>query len=140
MTDYNARVFKQEMEAHHYVNSLAVKVWTTEAGRHKRFVKALNAYFESDPNPVTLDQIKVEDQARSDCVEKALLTAQAEKGQGWGYLENGQKYVDNLVVKYQGDLSQCTDIERKTVDYIEILDARSKQLADITKERSVGAK
>lgn len=138
MTDFNARVFKQEMEAHQYVNSLAVKLWTTEAARHKRFVKLLSGCFESDPNPVTLNQIKLEDQARSDCVENALWTAQAEKGQGWGYLESGQKYVDNLVVKYQGDLSQCTELERRTVDYIESLDARSKELPDIMKERSVG--
>lgn len=133
MTDFNARVFKDEMTKHNYVNSQAVQVWTTEAARHKRFVNTLNASFEVNPNPVTLDQLTKEDKARSDCVEIAIKTAKAEKNQGWGYLEMGQEYVNNLVMKYEGDLSQCTEIERKTIDYIESLDARRKQLVEVTK-------
>ncbi len=81
-----------------------------------------------------MDQLAKEDKARSDCVEIALKTAEAEKNQGWGYLEMGQEYVNNLVMKYQGDLSQCTEIERKTIDYIESLDARRKQLVEVTKQ------
>ncbi|WP_203648947.1 hypothetical protein [Secundilactobacillus yichangensis] len=127
MTEWNAATYKEYMQKNHLVESRAVKSFVLEAAKQMRWVKIYSDYMNDDPNPVTLNFMEKADKDRQEAIKMALWTAMEEKKQGWQFLENGQEYVNTLMLKYQGDLTKCTDEERLTEQFIDELDQQSRR-------------
>lgn len=58
----------------------------------------------------------------------AIETAEAEKLQGWRYLEDGSDFVNALLIKYEGKLEKCTHLEKLKTEYIEILEETQQKM------------
>lgn len=102
--------------------SRAVKVYLSKAKHcHQRRKLMRKAVTEHPRNVVLQTEYQHLDESRVENVWLAIETAQAEKLQGWHYLEDGDDFVYTLLVKYQGDVSQYSWLEKAQVDYIEIL-------------------
>ncbi|WP_334468966.1 hypothetical protein [Levilactobacillus sp. HBUAS67488] len=87
--------------------------------------KAVHAH---PTNRVLQAEYKRLDEERVKYVWWALDTAEAEHLQGWRYLEDGSDFVNAMLIKYEGDLSQRTQIERAQSEYIEVLEEAQQQL------------
>lgn len=127
MTEWNAKTYKEFMENNCLVESRAVKSFITEAAKQMHAMKVYSDYMADDPNPVTLNFMEQADKKRQQNIEMAIWVATEEKKQGWKFLENGQEYVNTLMLKYQGDLTKCTDEERLTEQFIDELDQQSRR-------------
>lgn len=127
MTEWNAQTYKSFMQQNHLTESRAVKSFIREAAKQMHWMKIYSDYMQSDPNPVTLSFMDKADKDRQEAIKMALWVAAEEKKQGWKFLENGQEYVNNLMLKYQGDLTNCTDEERLTEQFIDELDQQSRR-------------
>lgn len=137
MTEWNAKTYKEFMENNHLLESRAVKSFVREAAKQMRAVKIYSDYMADDPNPVTLDFMEQADKARQEAIKMAIWVATEEKKQGWKFLEDGQEYVNTLMLKYQGDLTKCTDEERLTEQFIDELDQQSRRQSKQVSKRIV---
>lgn len=80
----------------------------------------MEATVKANPeNKVLRATYKRLDEYRANYAWQALDTAKAESLQGWRYLEDGSDFVNALLIKYEGDLSKCTHLEKLKSEYIE---------------------
>lgn len=57
----------------------------------------------------------------------AMDIAQEEKQQGWRFIEDGDKYIAWLLLKYDGDPSQFTKLEQLEYDNAQWLDEMNRR-------------
>lgn len=102
--------------------SRAVKLYLSKAKHYHTQCKLVQKVVAEHPNNLALQsEYRRLDESRVENVWLAVETAQAEKLQGWRYLEDGDDFVYTLLVKYQGDVAKYSWLEKTKVDYIEIL-------------------
>lgn len=124
----NYREYQAIMHDQGLQDSQAVEAYLTRAKHHARMVKKMQASYDlMGMNEAMYNLIKREDQKRSEMVQAAIETAQAEKAQGWKYLEDGPTFVESLLIKYEGDLSQATVEESKQMELADLLDTMDKR-------------
>lgn len=132
MSDYmNAREYQAIMSEKGYKESQAVKLALRLASKYKRQEVLLKHAAEAEPaNPVYAVMSEKSSSERASYVWQAINIAEAEHNQGWQYFENGDDFVAGLMVKYEGDLTQCDEFEKKTIEFINYLDQLKKQVSE----------
>lgn len=126
----SSRQFKAIMSKNGWHMSQAVKIYLIKASHCFKQRKLMEATVKAHPeNKVLRATYKRLDESRANYAWQALDTAKAESLQGWRYLEDGSDFVNALLIKYEGDLSKCTHLEKLKSEYIEILEEeRQKQI------------
>lgn len=115
--------FKDIMADNGWHMSRAVKVYLVKASHCFKQRELMTGSIKAHPdNRVLQAEYKRLDELRANYVWQALDTAEAEYLQGWRYLEDGSEFVNAMLVKYRGDLTQCTRTERLKSAYIELLE------------------
>lgn len=114
--------FAAIMDENGWRMSEAVKLYLVKAShcfkQHELMAKAVKAHPDNQPLQAEYRRL---DEDRANYVWQALDTAKAEHTQGWRYLEDGSDFVSTMLIKYEGDLSQCTWLEQLKSEYIDIL-------------------
>jgi len=111
------------MQSENLRSSQAVKVYLTKAAHFYNQQKVLQRAVVNHPANITLEaEMRHVDESRVENVWLAIETAKEEKKQGWLYLENGNNYVNTLLIKYEGQMERCTRLEKVKTEYIEILE------------------
>lgn len=127
----NSKEFKAIMDENGWKNSEAVKVYLNFAAHYKRLYTALKKNYqdrEADTEFLHKQLYKL-DEKRIEAVWLALDTAHEEQLQGWRYIEDGEEYINMLMVKYDCDLSKCNQLEKLKVAYTQNVDEqRRKQI------------
>lgn len=115
--DYNQ--FQTVMGENGYQKSKAVDVYLNKAIHYNRMIKSIKANIE-DKEPVVKAKmekfIKMYNDKRIEAVWDAIKVAELEKLQGWKFIEDGEGFVLQLQIKYQGNLKEATDFEKKQVE------------------------
>lgn len=127
----NSKEFKAIMDENGWRTSEAVKVYLNFAAHYKRLYNKLKSNYEDrDLNTDFLQkQLRRLDEKRVNSVWLALDTAQDEQLQGWRFIEDGEEYLNMLMVKYDCDLSKCTELEKLKVAFTQNVDEqRRKQI------------
>lgn len=120
--------YEEVMAAEGLVSSRAVKLYLLKANDFFRQQEQLKLAVAAHPNNVALAAgLKHADESRVENVWLAIETARAEKLQGWKYLEDGSDFVNTLLVKYKGDMTRCTHLEKLKTEYIEILEEEQQR-------------
>lgn len=115
--DYNQ--FKAIMAENGYQKSKAVDVYLNKAMHYNKLIKSINANIKDKEPVVKLKMekfIKKYDDARIEAVWDAINVAKLEKYQGWKFIEDGDEFILQLQIKYQGNMKQATEFERKQVE------------------------
>lgn len=115
--DYNQ--FKAIMTENGYQKSKAVDVYLDKAMHYHRLAKRLVANTHDKEPVVRLKMekfVKKYDDARIEAVWDAINVAKLEKYQGWRFIEDGEGFVLQLQIKYQGKLKEATEFEKKQVE------------------------
>ena len=115
--DYNQ--FKAIMSENGYQKSKAVEVYLNKASYYTRLIKRI-VENTSDKQPIVRAKIekfiKMYNDKRVEAVWNAISVAELEKLQGWKFIENGEEFILQLQIKYQGKLKQATEFEKKQVE------------------------
>ena len=115
--DYNQ--FKAIMAENGYQKSKAVDVYLNKAMHYNKLIKSIKANIKDKEPVVKLKMekfIKKYDDARVEAVWDAINVAKLEKYQGWKFIEDGEEFILQLQIKYQGKLKKATDFEKKQVE------------------------
>lgn len=115
--DYNQ--FKAIMAENGYQKSKAVDVYLNKAMHYNKLIKSIKANIKDKEPVVKLKMekfIKKYDDARVEAVWDAINVAKLEKYQGWKFIEDGEEFILQLQIKYQGKLKQATEFEKKQVE------------------------
>ena len=115
--DYNQ--FKAIMAENGYQKSKAVDVYLNKAMHYNKLAKRLVTNTQDKEQVVKLKMekfIKKYDDARVEAVWDAINVAKLEKYQGWRFIEDGDEFILQLQIKYQGNMKQATEFERKQVE------------------------
>lgn len=127
--DYNQ--FKAIMAENGYQKSKAVDVYLNKAIRYHRLAQKIVANTQ-DKDPVV--KIKMEkfikkyDDARIEAVWDAINVAKLEKYQGWKFIEDGEEFILQLQIKYQGNMKQATEFEQKQVELSTLYEQAYKEI------------
>lgn len=127
--DYNQ--FKAIMAENGYQKSKAVDVYLNKAIRYHRLAQKIVANTQ-DKDPVV--KIKMEkfikkyDDARIEAVWDAINVAKLEKYQGWRFIEDGDEFILQLQIKYQGNMKQATEFEQKQVELSTLYEQAYKEI------------
>ncbi|OQR15209.1 hypothetical protein [Ligilactobacillus salivarius] len=128
--DYNQ--FKAIMAENGYQKSKAVDVYLDKAMHYNRLAKRLVANTQDKEPVVRLKMekfVKKYDDKRVEAVWDAISVAELEKLQGWKFIEDGEMFILNLQIKYQGKLKKATEFEKKQVELATLYEqAYKKQL------------
>lgn len=128
--DYNQ--FKAIMAENGYQKSKAVDVYLNKAMHYNRLAKRITANIQEKEPVVKLKMekfVKKYDDARVETVWDAINVAKLEKYQGWKFIEDGEMFILNLQIKYQGKLKKATEFEKKQVELATLYEqAYKKQL------------
>lgn len=128
--DYNQ--FKAIMTENGYQKSKAVDVYLDKAMHYHRLAKRLVANTHDKEPVVRLKMekfVKKYDDARIEAVWDAISVAELEKLQGWKFIEDGEEFILQLQIKYQGKLKEATEFEKKQVELATLYEqAHKKQL------------
>ncbi|WP_423479556.1 hypothetical protein LRS64_07080 [Ligilactobacillus salivarius] len=128
--DYNQ--FKAIMAKNGYRKSKAVDVYLNKAMHYNKLAKRLVTNTQDKEQVVKLKMekfIKKYDDARIEAVWDAISVAELEKLQGWKFIEDGEMFILNLQIKYQGKLKKATEFEKKQVELATLYEqAYKKQL------------
>ncbi|QOX67339.1 hypothetical protein GNY08_07075 [Levilactobacillus brevis] len=120
--------YKEVMTAEGLTSSRAVKLYLLKANGFFKQQELLKVAVAAHPNNVALMAgLKHADESRVENVWLAIETARAEKLQGWKYLEDGNDFVNTLLIKYEGDMTRCTHLEKLKTEYIEILEEEQQR-------------
>ena len=126
--DYNQ--FQTVMGENGYQKSKAVDVYLNKAIHYNRMIKSIKANIE-DKEPVVKAKmekfIKLYDSKRIEAVWNAIKVAELEKLQGWKFIEDGEGFVLQLQIKYQGNLKEATDFEKKQVELATLYEQAHKK-------------
>ena len=115
--DYNQ--FKAIMAENGYQKSKAVDVYLDKAMHYNKLIKSIKANTKDKEPVVKLKMekfIKKYDDARIEAVWDAINVAKLEKYQGWKFIEDGDEFILQLQIKYQGNIKQATEFEQKQVE------------------------
>ena len=72
--------------------------------------------------------IKKYDDARVEAVWDAINVAKLEKCQGWKFIEDGDEFILQLQIKYQGNMKQATEFEQKQVELSTLYEQAYKEI------------
>ncbi|MBN2921684.1 hypothetical protein [Ligilactobacillus salivarius] len=128
--DYNE--FQAIMLENSYQQSKAVEVYLNKASYYTRLIKRI-VENTADKQPIVKVKmekfIKMYNDKRIEAVWDAISVAELEKLQGWKFIEDGEMFILNLQIKYQGKLKKATDFEKKQVELATLYEqAYKKQL------------
>lgn len=120
--------YKSVMEDSQLTESKAVKLFLDKAAHFNHTIQLLNNVLISNPgNKALTRNIKNADDSRIQSVWQAIDTAAMEQYQGWKLIEDGDDFMSVVMVKYQGRLNEATLVERKTIEFMELLDEMKKR-------------
>lgn len=115
--DYNQ--FKAIMAENGYQKSKAVDVYLNKAMHYNKLIKSIKANIK-DKQPIVKVKmekfIKMYNDKRVEAVWDAINVAKLEKYQGWKFIEDGDEFILQLQIKYQGNMKQATEFEQKQVE------------------------
>lgn len=128
--DYNE--FQAIMLENSYQQSKAVEVYLNKTSYYTRLIKRI-VENTADKQPIVKVKmekfIKMYNDKRIEAVWDAISVAELEKLQGWKFIEDGEMFILNLQIKYQGKLKKATDFEKKQVELATLYEqAYKKQL------------
>lgn len=115
--DYNQ--FKAIMAENGYQKSKAVDVYLNKAMHYNKLIKSIKANIKNKEPVVKLKIekfVKKYNEARIEAVWDAINVAKLEKYQGWRFIEDGDEFILQLQIKYQGNMKQATEFEKKQVE------------------------
>lgn len=127
--DYNQ--FKAIMAENGYQKSKAVDVYLNKAMHYNKLIKSIKANTKDKEPVVKLKMekfIKKYDDARIEAVWDAINVAKLEKYQGWKFIEDGDEFILQLQIKYQGDMKQATEFEQKQVELSTLYEQAYKEI------------
>ena len=127
--DYNQ--FKAIMAENGYQKSKAVDVYLNKAMNYNRLAKRITANIQDKEPVVKLKMekfIKKYDDARIEAVWDAINVAKLEKYQGWKFIEDGDEFILQLQIKYQGNMKQATEFEQKQVELSTLYEQAYKEI------------
>ena len=127
--DYNQ--FKAIMAENGYQKSKAVDVYLNKAMHYNKLAKRLVTNTQDKEQVVKLKMekfIKKYDDARIEAVWDAINVAKLEKYQGWKFIEDGDEFILQLQIKYQGNMKQATEFERKQVELSTLYEQAYKEI------------
>lgn len=127
--DYNE--FKAIMAENGYQKSKAVDVYLNKAMNYNRLAKRLVANTQDKEPVVRLKMekfVKKYDDARIEAVWNAINVAKLEKIQGWRFIEDGDEFILQLQIKYQGNMKQATEFEQKQVELSTLYEQAYKEI------------
>lgn len=127
--DYNQ--FKAIMAENGYQKSKAVDVYLNKAMHYNKLAKRLVTNTQDKEQVVKLKMekfIKKYDDARVEAVWDAINVAKLEKYQGWRFIEDGDEFILQLQIKYQGNIKQATEFEKKQVELSTLYEQAYKEI------------
>lgn len=127
--DYNQ--FKAIMAENGYQKSKAVDVYLDKAMHYNKLIKSIKANTKDKEPVVKLKMekfIKKYDDARIEAVWDAINVAKLEKYQGWKFIEDGDEFILQLQIKYQGNMKQATEFEQKQVELSTLYEQAYKEI------------
>ena len=127
--DYNQ--FKAIMTENGYQKSKAVDVYLDKAMHYNKLIKSIKANIKDKEPVVKLKMekfIKKYDDARIEAVWDAINVAKLEKYQGWRFIEDGDEFILQLQIKYQGNMKQATEYEKKQVELSTLYEQAYKEI------------
>lgn len=127
--DYNQ--FKAIMAENGYQKSKAVDVYLNKAMHYNKLIKSIKANIKDKEPVVKLKMekfIKKYDDARIEAVWDAINVAKLEKYQGWRFIEDGDEFILQLQIKYQGNMKQATEYEKKQVELSTLYEQAYKEI------------
>ena len=127
--DYNQ--FKAIMAENGYQKSKAVDVYLNKAMHYNKLAKRLVTNTQDKEQVVRLKMekfIKKYDDARIEAVWDAINVAKLEKYQGWRFIEDGDEFILQLQIKYQGNMKQATEFEQKQVELSTLYEQAYKEI------------
>lgn len=113
-----------------YKESKAVKLFLKRAAEFNKRKKILMEQEKADCGNRILNQyIKKTEEQRMKAVWDAIDCAEIEKRQGFYFFEDGggDKFMNLMVVQYEGDLSRMTALEKATYKYYDLLDKMAQR-------------
>ena len=114
-----------------YQKSKAVDVYLNKAMRYNKLIKSIKANIKDKEPVLKLKMekfIKKYDDARIEAVWDAISVAELEKLQGWKFIEDGEEFILQLQIKYQGNMKQATEFERKQVELSTLYEQAYKEI------------
>lgn len=126
--DYNQ--FKAIMAENGYQKSKAVDVYLNKAMHYNKLIKSIKANIKDKEPVVKLKMekfVKKYDDARIEAVWDAINVAKLEKCQGWRFIEDGDEFILQLQIKYQGNMKQATEFEQKQVELSTLFEQAYKE-------------
>lgn len=127
--DYNQ--FKAIMAENGYQKSKAVDVYLNKAMHYNKLIKSIKANIKDKEPVVKLKMekfVKKYDDARIEAVWDAINVAKLEKYQGWRFIEDGDEFILQLQIKYQGNMKQATEFEQKQVELSTLYEQAYKEI------------
>ena len=129
--DYNQ--FKAIMAENGYQKSKAVDVYLNKAMHYNKLIKSIKANIKDKEPVVKLKMekfVKKYDDARIEAVWDAINVAKLEKCQGWRFIEDGDEFILQLQIKYQGNMKQATEFEQKQVELSTLFEQAYKETGE----------
>ena len=127
--DYNE--FKAIMAENGYQKSKAVDVYLNKAMHYNKLAKRLVTNTQDKEPVVRLKMekfVKKYDNARIEAVWDAINVAKLEKYQAWKFIEDGDEFILQLQIKYQGNMKQATEFEQKQVELSTLYEQAYKEI------------
>ena len=125
---YDAKEYHEIMAYEGLGESQAVKTQLKRAAKFMRFYKGVSdgcSQAGLDNDFVQKQLADVEEQ-RCEAVFDAIESARQEKRQRWRFIEDGEKFISYLLIKYKGDLTKCNPLEKRQVDMAEVSEQVSR--------------
>lgn len=122
--------YKAIMKENGYKESKAVRLFLKRAAAFNKRKKILMKREEADCGNKILNQyINQTEEQRWKAVWDAIDCAEIEKRQGFYFFEDGggDKFMNVMVVQYEGDLSRMTALEKATYKYYDLLDKMAQR-------------
>lgn len=122
--------YKAIMKENGYKESKAVRLFLKRAAAFNRRKKILMKREEADCGNKILNQyINQTEEQRWKAVWDAIDCAEIEQRQGFMFFEDGggDKFMNVMVVQYEGDLSRMTALEKATYKYYDLLDKMAQR-------------
>ena len=127
--DYNQ--FKAIMSENGYQKSKAVDVYLNKAMHYNKLIKSIKANIKDKEPVVKLKMekfIKMYNDKRIKAVWDAINVAKLEKYQGWKFIEDGEEFILQLQIKYQGNMKQAREFEQKQVELSTLYEQAYKEI------------
>lgn len=124
------REYQAIMKENGYKESKAVRLFLKRAAAFNKRKKILMKREEADCGNRILNQyINQTEEQRWKAVWDAIDCAEIEKRQGFYFFEDGggDKFMNVMVVQYEGDLSRMTALEKATYKYYDLLDKMAQR-------------